>query len=75
MLARPTTAKSSFSCASVAPLARAAAVCEAMQYLQSLLMETARYASSLVRGSSAPGSMIAFRLSHVCFSMRGSLAR
>src|SRR5438552_9725210 len=70
----PTTAMSSPSMASVMPCRRAEAVCDAMQYVQPLVALTARYTSSLVSGSSAPGAMTCLTLSQVRRRSGGWLA-
>ena len=56
------------------PFFRAAAVCEAMQYSQPFVTETATYRSSFVRGSSAPGTMTSLADAHVRPSVTGSTA-
>src|SRR5580704_6890494 len=60
--------------ASVMPLLRAEAVCDAIQYWQLLVTLTATYKSSFVSGSSAPGAIICLIPSHVRFSVSGSCA-
>src|SRR5580704_97482 len=60
--------------ASVMPLLRAEAVCDAIQYWQLLVTLTATYSSSFVSGSSAPGAITCLMPSQVRFSVAGSCA-